>query len=253
MYIGRDFPGFENQSARILGFDMANLLRADETIAAVTSRLRVLDPADDPTPADHLPVVPQFDGTLVNQLVSFNDPTDTRLGVVYALSFNVTTSLARIMTPWARLRIVQGYGITTYPGGSPPASAASVTLPAPYLDYTVPTLLGGYAGVDFPTANQSEALFYGFDFSPALSPGETIVSATSYLGLFSGIDTAVLNDPQAYDTGSIEIDGPLVERMLTWPGGSSLTGNTYVLQLTAVTSKNQSLAAKARINVAKVG
>lgn len=253
MYIGRDFPPFENQSARILGFDMANLLRADETIAAVTSRLRVLDPADDPTPADHLPVGPQFDGALVNQLVSFNDPTDTRLGVVYALGFNVTTSLARIMTPWARFQIIQGYGITTYPGGSPPASAKSLIMPAPSYDYRVPTLLGGYAGVDFPTANQSEALFYGFDFSPALSPGETIDSATSYLGVFSGDDIAVANDPQVYDTGSIQIDGPVVERMLTWPGGSTLTGNAYVLQLTAVTSKHQSLAAKARIIVAKVG
>jgi hypothetical protein len=157
------------------------------------------------------------------------------------------------MTPWARFQIIQGYGVTSYAGGTPPAATTSLILPAPFLDYTVPTLLGAYSGVDFPTVNQSEALFFGLDFSPALSPGETISSASSYLALFSGTDTAVLNDPHAYDSGSIVIVGPIVQRKLAWPGGSALTGNVYVLALTAVTSAHQSLAAKARINVAKVG
>lgn len=253
MYIGQDFPPFENQSARILGFDMANLLAEDETITAVTSRLRVLDPEDDPTPADHLPVSPQYSGALVNQMVSFNDPADMRLGVVYTLSFSVTTSLGQVMTPWARFQVIQGYGVTSYGGGSPPAAATSLILPAPFLDYTVPSLLGAYAGVDFPSANQGETLIYGIDFSPALSPGETISSTASYLGIFSGSDSAVENDPHAYDSGSMTTDDAVVQRKLAWPGGSNLTANVYVLQLTAVTSKNQSLAAKARINIAKVG
>lgn len=249
MYIGRAFPPFENQSARLLGFDMANLLQTGETITAVTSRLRIANPADDNLPATHLPVGPQANDTLVNQLVSFNDPADMLLGNVYSLVLTVTTT-DRILTPWARFQIIQGYGVTGYPGGSPAASALSLVLPAPYLDYTVPILLGGYCGVDFPTANQSEALFYGMNFSPALSPGETITSATSYLALFSGDDNAVLNNPQAYDSGSPVITDAVVQQKLVWPGGSALTANVYVLQLTAVTSNNQSLAAKARINVA---
>lgn len=253
MYIGEDFPAFENQAARVLGFNLAGLLGDGEEIAAVTSRLRVLNPADDPTPADHLPVAPQFNGSVVNQLVSFNDPADMRLGVTYVLSFNVTTSLSRILTPWARFLIAQGYGVSTYNVSAPPAATTSLILPAPYLDYTLPTIRGGYVGVDLPTANQSEKLFYGFDFTPALSVGETISSATSFLALFSGTDNAVLNDAHAYDVGSMEIAGPIVRRMLAWPGGSNLSGNVYVLQLSVVTSANQSLAAKARINVAKVG
>lgn len=252
MYIGRDFAPFENQAARILGFDLTSLLVDGEAISAITSRLRIADPALDPLPADHLPVAPQFDGGLVNQLVSFNDPTDMLLGNTYALSFNVTTT-ARLLTPWARFQIIQGYGITSYAGGSPPASATSLVLPAPHLEYTMPTILGGYVGLDFPVANQSEALFYGFDFSPALSPGETIASAASYLGLWAGEDDAVLNDPHAYDSGSPVITGAVVQQKLVWPGGSTLTANVYVLQLTATTSFNQSLAAKARIVIGKVG
>ncbi len=250
MYIGRDFPPFENQSARLLGFDLANLLEDGEAITAVTSRLRVMVPADDPLPADHLPVSPQFDGSLVNQLVSFNDPQDLLLGNTYSLIFTVTTT-DRVLLPWARFQIIQGYGITAYPGGSPAADATSLILPAPHLDYTVPTLLGGYAGVDFPTATQGETLLYGFDFSPALSPGETIDSAAAYLALFSGDDDAVLNDPNVYDSGSPVITDAVVQQKLVWPGGVALTANVYVLQLTAVTSEHQSLAAKARINVAK--
>ena len=252
MYIGRDFAPFENQSARILGFDLANLFADGETISSITSRLRIAVPADDPLPATHLPVSPQFSGALVNQMVSFNDPADMLLGNTYALSFAVTTNL-RLMTPWARFTLIQGYGISSYAGGAPPASAASLILPAPDLQYTLPTMLGGYAGVDFPVANQSEALIYSFDFSAALSAGETIDSASSYLGVWSGADTVVLNDPNAYDTGPMLISGAVVRRKLTWPAGSALTANVYVLQLTAVTSNNQSLAAKARIVVGRVG
>lgn len=252
MFIGRDFAPFENQSARILGFDLAGLLAEGETIASITSRLRIADPALDPLPATHLPVAPQFSGALVNQMVSFNDPADMLLGNVYALSFNITTS-SRLLIPWARFQIIQGYGVTSYTGGSPPAGATSLILPAPSLEYTMPIILGGYAGIDFPAANQSEALFYGFDFSPALSPGETIDEAASYLGLWAGDDNAVLNDPHAYDSGSIVINGPIVQRKLVWPGGSALTANVYILQLTAITSFNQSLAAKARIVIGKVG
>ncbi len=251
MFIGRDFPPFQNQSARLLGFNMVNLLQAGETITAITSRLRISDPALDNLPATHITVAPTFSGSLVNQMVSFDDPADYLLGNVYALSFNVTTT-SRLMTPWSRFQIIQGYGVTTTPDTPAPASATSLILPAPFYDYTLPVLLGAYVGVDFPSANQSEALFYGFDFSAALSPYETIDSASSFLALYSGEDDAVLASPHAYDSGSIVIEGPIVRRKLVWPGGSSLTANTYVLQLTAVTNYNQSLAAKAKINIAKV-
>lgn len=258
MFIGRDFPPFENQAARVLGFDLAGLLQNGEVVAAVTSRLRVVgDPARDPTPADHLPIAPQFSGSVVNQLVSFNDPADRLLGNTYALSINASTTVDgaayRLLTPWARFSLIEGYGVTTYAGGTPPAGTTSLILPAPHLEYTVPTLLGGYAGIDFPLANQSEALYYGLDFSPALTAGETISSATSYLGVWSGTDSAVANDPHAYDSGAIVIEGPIVRRKLAWPGGSALTGNNYILQLTALTSQGQSISAKARVVIGRVG
>lgn len=253
MFIGRDFAGFQNQAARILGFDLANLLDAGETITAVTSRLRIADPALDPLPATHLPVDPQFSGSLVNQMVSFNDPADMLLGNVYALSFSVTTSVGRVMLPWARFQIIPGYGITSYSGGSPPDSATSLVLPAPRLFYTIPTLLGGYCGVDYPSANQGETLIYGMDFSPALSPGETIINQASFLALFEGTDTAVLNDPHAYNSADPTAAGAIVSQKLAWPAGVMLSANVYVLQLTAITSLSQSLAAKARITIGRVG
>lgn len=246
MYLGRDFPPFENQSARILGADVSNVLAVGETITRVTSRLRTLSGAD-ALPANHLPVPPQSFGAVVSQLVSFNDPTDLYLGNTYALTFSVVTSAGRTLLPWARLNIAQGFGISAYPGGAPTAGAQSITLPtqAPY--FVLPTALGGYIGQDLPPANQTETLSYGYDFEPALSPGETILSASAYLAILDGVDPAVLGDPSVYSVGSPLIDGSQVTQMLKWPGAPDLTANVYGLNIVAVTSANQALNAWARI------
>ena len=131
--------------------------------------------------------------------------------------------------------------------------AQSITLTAAPLFYTLPTLTGGYVGQDLPAANQGEQINYGFDFSPALSPGETIASAQLFLSLIDGIDAAVTASPTAYAVSGPSISGGVVTQMLAWPGGAGLVGNIYGFQLTAVTSFNQSLPAWARIRIGRVG
>lgn len=252
MYIGQNFPAAQDQSARILGFDLANLLASGETVSAITSRLRLVS-GTDPLPGKLLPVPPQFSGAQVSQLVVLDDAIEALVGNVYALSFAVSTSAGQIMGPWSRFKVSPGYGVTTYPGGSPPASAQSIILTASPLYYTLPTLMGGYVGQNLPNANQGERLSYGLDFAPALSPGETISSASSFLALRDGIDAAVTASPSAYDSGPVAISGSTVSRMLAWPGGSALVGNVYGLSLAAVTSSNQSLTAWSRITINRVG
>lgn len=251
MFIGSDFPPFEDQAGRVLAADLSAVLGDDETITAVTSRLRTLS-GTDALPATHLPVDPRISGSRVSQLVVFDDPAEFLIGNRYALSFSATTSEGRIIVPWARFQIIRGYGLTGYPGGSPAAAVRStvLTVPAPY--FTLTTMMGGYAGQDFPTANQGETMAYGFDFTPALSPGETISTAASFLALVSGTDQAVTDDPDAYDSGAAAISGNVVTQMLAWPGGAALVGNVYALNLRAVTSQNQSLAAWARIFIGAI-
>ena len=251
-YAGRDYPPFEDQAGRILVVDLANLLASGETITAVTSRLRTLSGTDD-LPALHLPVAPQSSGSVVSQLTVFDDPAAALVGNEYALSFAATTSAGQVFGPWARFEIAPGFGVTTYPGGSPTAGAQSIILTAAPLSYILPTLMGGYVGQDFPVANQGEKLAYGFDFAPALSPGETIASASAFLALLEGTDAAVTASPTAHNSGAAAIAGSVVTQLLAWPGGSALVGNVYALNLTAVTSANQSLAANARVTIGRVG
>ena len=117
----------------------------------------------------------------------------------------------------------------------------------------LPTNLGGYVGQDLPTANQGEALSYGFDFSPALSPDETISSGAALLQLLEGTDQAVIDSPIAYNTGAVVIDGSTIAQLLTWPGGSNLVGNVYALYLSILTSRGQAIAAWARIVMGRIG
>lgn len=252
MHVGSDFPPFEDLSGRVLAVDLAALLGEDETITAVTSRLRTLAGTDD-LPATHLPVGPTISGARVGQLVVFDDPAFYLLGNRYALSFSATTSDARVLVPWARFQVTQGFGLTGYTGGTPGASVRSTVLKVPGLYYTLSVTTGGYAGQDFPTANQGESLAYGFDFTPALSPDETISTAASFLALVEGTDQAVTDSPTAYASGAAAISGNIVSQLLAWPGGSALVGNIYALNLVAVTSSGQSLGAWARIVIGRIG
>lgn len=252
MYVGSAFPPFEDQAGRVLAFDLSALLDEDETITAVVSRLRTLSGVD-ALPATHLPVAPQFSGARVSQLVVFDDPAEALIGNRYALSISAATSAGRILMPWARFEVTRGFGLTGYAGGTPSAATRSLVLKVPGLYYTLTVMAGGYAGQDFPVANQGELLAYGLDFTPALSPGETISTAASFLSLLSGADQAVTDSPEAYDNASpATIAGPIVSQKLTWPGGSALVGNIYALYLRAVTSRGQSLAAWARIFVGPI-
>lgn len=251
MFIGSDFPPFEDQVGRLLGTDVTLLLMADETITALTSRLRTVKGTDN-LPQNHLPVAPQFSGAQMSQLVVFDDPSaywDPRslVGNEYMLSFSATTTLGRVLMPWSRFTIRPGPGVTGYPGGTPPGTARSVMIPVQPLYYTLPILGGGQAAQDFPPANQGETLLYGLDFAVALSPGEVITSASSFLAVFDGTDAAVSNNASVYDVGAISIDGSTISRMLRWPPAPDLTANVYALNLTAVTSFNQSIAAWSRI------
>jgi hypothetical protein len=251
MYVGRDFPPFQDQAARILGFDLAQLLGVSETIQAVTSRLRTLSGTDN-FPGSHLSVTPQFSGTVVSQLTSFNDPANFLIGNDYALSFSVTTSAAQLMMPWARFGIAPGFGVTAYTGGVVPSGAQSVVLPASPLFYTLPILEGGYVGQDLPVANQGESLNYGFDFAPGLAPGENIISAEIFLAILSGTDAVVTASPTAYSSSAVAINGSVVTQLLAWPPGSSLVGNVYAFNISAVTSFTQSLTGWARIVIGAI-
>jgi hypothetical protein len=251
MFVGRDFPPFQDQAARLLGIELAELLDRGETIVAISSHLRTVK-GDDLTPATHLPVAPTFSGSVVNQLVVFDDAAEALVGNGYALSWLATTSAGRVLGPWARFQIVQGFGVTGYTGGAVPASAQSIILRASPLFYMLPTLMGGYIGQDLPVANQAEKLAYGFDFAPALSPDEVINTATASLVLLSGTDAAVTADPMAYSSGPVAISRSTITQLIAWPAGSSLTGNVYGLYLTGNTSFAQSLTAWSRITMDRV-
>lgn len=248
MYLGRDFPPFENQAARVHGVDLSELLAPGEAITAVTGRLRTVSGID-LLPATHLPVPAVFAGAAVSQMVAFNDPADLLLGNTYVLSFLVTTSAGRVLQPWARLTLVRGFGVTAYAGGAQPSGAQSIVLRAAPLFFTIPTLQGGYAGQDLPTANQGETLSYGFDFSAALAPAETILTVAAFLAILVGTDAAVTGAPDAYAVGAPRILGNAVTQKLAWANSPDLTANVYALNITAGTSYNQALNAWSRISI----
>lgn len=252
MFIGRDYPPFQDVAARLLGADLTALLQSGETITGVTGRLITIS-GTDALPGNHLPHPAQFSGAQVSQLVSFDDPAFMLVGNIYGLLLTATTSLGQTLVPWSRFQVVQGYGITGYAGGQPPASARSVSLTVAPLFYTLPLIEGGYVGHDFPPANQTERLLYGIDFAAALSPNEAITSATVSLFLLDGTDAAITASPIAYNSGIPSIAGSVVQQLIAWPGGGNLTANVYAATFTANTSFGQSLTAWSRIVVDQIG
>jgi hypothetical protein len=262
----------EDSTARIFGFDLADSLTSGEAIASVTSAIVMWkgNVADDPTPAVHLIGVPQFSGTKVSQLVSWvgavgspsqlpGDPLGILIGNIYALQFGAATNQSQVILPWARITIDKNYGPNiAYADGSAPSTAEIVTLPTPALNYILPTL-GDHAQQDFPAIDQGEQRLFGFDFSPILSPNETILMAAALLIVESGDDAAVILDPLARFVGMPAISGSIAQQMIGLPPSPllvpsdpefpDLRGVTYILSMAVTTSSSQAIGTWARLRV----
>lgn len=255
MFIGRAFPTFQDNSQRLLGFDLAAALQPGEipelalpflTCVYGSDPQLALDPnarfvGDTGGPCE-------INGTQVAQGLVFNDPTEALVGNRYAFGIAATTQLLQTFRPWAYFTLEPGTTVLSFPGIVSNA-AQVISLPTPGPKFTLPTL-GGYADQGFPTANQGEQLLYGFDFSPALSPGETIGAAQAALSLLAGTDAVVSGNPLAYFVGQPVIAGNICQQMIAWPTTAPpLGGNLYRLDLVAKTSFNQAIATWSTINI----
>src|SRR5271166_2554380 len=266
MYVGQAFPIGQDGETRVRGFDLAATLAPGETIVSVGSAALAsvagTDAALGLNPLARFIGTPEFSGTQIFQWVSFYDPQASLVGNVYTLAIAATTSLGQTIIPWAQLQLERGFGIPVEPSAGSPSSAEIILvptahdllwqamwLPTPAPAFVLPTQ-GGYALQDFPTIDPGETRLVGFDLSSALSPGETISTATFILTVLSGGDVAVNGTPGTYQIGSPIIGGGIVQQMLAWPATlPDLGGNLYALSVSASTSFNQQLLAWARINI----
>ena len=253
MYAGADFPQFEDGAARVLGFDLGNLLVSTEGIISVTSALVCTDGTDSPlasNPAGRFIGPPTTAQNFVTQGIVFNDAIGSLVGNEYALGFSVVTTLGKTIMPWARFRLGRGYGAPTVPASAPPPPVFSTfVLPIPPVKIVLSSG-GGYAGQDFTEADAGEKWAYGFDLSPALSVGETILSVVFALTLTRGTDTPLSLNPVARFVGAPVISGNTVTQFVAWPPPlPDLRGNHYVLNGTASTSLNQSISTWSRIAI----
>lgn len=253
MYVGQAFPIGQDGETRVRGFDLAATLAPGETIVSVGSAALACVAGTDAAlgldPLVHFIGSPEFLGTQIFQCVSFYDPQASLVGNIYTLAIAATTSLGQTIIPWAQLQLERGFGIPVVPSAEPPSSAEIILLPTPGPAFVLPTQ-GGYALQDFPTIDPGETRLVGFDLSSALSPGETISTATFILTVLSGVDVAVNGTPGTYQIGSPIIGGGIVQQMLAWPATlPDLGGNLYALSVSASTSFNQQLLAWARINI----
>ncbi len=253
MYIGRDFPSVEDGASRILGFDLAGTLANTEIITSiVTTTLALLDgldPALDLDPNARFIGTTSWLGTNTTQGVSFADATNVLAGNVYKLTTAAATSRGQVIAPWARIVLQAGHGYPSVPTGGPPNTAQVTILPVSSPKFTLPSS-GGYAGQDFPTINQGETRFFGFDLSPALSVTEEITSASFALTVEEGDDPIIAGNPAAYLSGSSVTMSGTIEQLIAWPVPLPvLTGSIYVLNVVALTNFNQAIEAWARITI----
>jgi len=252
MYAGRDFPVIEDGASRILGYDLSATLSQDEIITAVSAQLRLTSGRDDALALD--PVArffgaASFLGNAVTQGVSFADATNMLAGNVDEFGLVAATSLNQVIASWARISLAAGHGYPQTPPAGPPSSARIIILPDAAPKFVLPTL-GGYAEQDFPTSDQGEARFYGFDLNAALTVGEEIVSARFALSVKEGTDSLITNDPQAYFSGMPVVASGVAQQLIAWPPPLLfLTGNTYVLNIVALTTFNQAIEAWSRITI----
>lgn len=252
MYAGRNFPEFEDGATRILGFDLSRTLQSGETISSVKSALTCIDGTDVPlslSPTARFVGSPAFSGSRVTQGIVFNDAPGSLIGNTYTLIFYVTTSLGQVIAPWARFALGQGYGYPALPPVAPSSTGQIIVLPIGVPKILLSSL-GNYAEQDYPVADQGETWLYGFDLSPALSPGELITTVTFALSRQSGTDVAVDNSSTARFSGPALISGNAAQRLTVWPlPAPTLGGNIYVLNAIALTSFSQSISTWARITI----
>lgn len=81
---------------------------------------------------------------------------------------------------------------------------------------------------------QGETVFcppQGFDFTPLLAAGETISSASFFVGVYTGVDS----NPSAMLSGSPIVNGPVVLQLFA--GGQ--LGTVYTIHCSIVTSLGQ--------------
>lgn len=251
MFIGRAFPTFEDGQSRVLGFDLGNFLATGETISAATATLICVSGVDQllaQNPAARFAGDVLISGTVVTQGIVFSDPLRELVGNVYSLTIATTTSIGQIVLPWSRFAITQGYGIPQSVA-SPSDPAQIIVLPTPALKLTL-AALGGYAEQNFAIADAGEVLLYGFDFSSALSPNETIIAASPSLNCSYGTDAPLALNPNARFVGAPQIKGSVVQQMVAWPSPLPIVeGNAYVLGLAISTAFNQAVSAWSRIAI----
>jgi hypothetical protein len=303
MFIGRDFPAFEDNQSRVLGFDLTAVLAEGEIVNSATSSLLVWKGADGVlanNPIGRFIGPALVNGNVVTQGIVLNDPLSTLVGNTYALQLAALTSLGQTISPWARFTVTQSFGSPalqlifltsdsgmiltgddgtplTSDGGSgvPPTAAQIIVLPAAPLKLTIPGL-GSFAGQNFPTADPGEVWFYGFDFSPALSPNEQITNAAASLTCVYGPDPVLALNPTAYFGGNVTLtsdsgepltgddggpltgagpigpatSGSVVQQIVMWPSGlNTVAGNTYILGIAIATNYSQAISLWARITV----
>ena len=257
MYIGRDLPNVEAGSTRLFGYDLSATLADGETISSVTAAMTLLSGTDKTLlndPAARFNGNPSISGAVVTQGCVWVDLINPLVGNTYRLSIAASTTLGQVIIPWGRVLIQAGYGVPQLPTNMPPPAAQIVVLPAPGPKFTLPAD-GGYAGQDFPVADQGEARLYGFDISPTLSPGEVIQTAS--FSLLSELDqdgvpfdSVIANNPLAYFPGSAILSPGAAQQMIAWPVPiPPLVGNSYILSLAARTSFNQAIETWSRIGV----
>ena len=90
-----------------------------------------------------------------------------------------------------------------------------------------------YAGTDFSAAGPTEMEIYTLDFSLILAPGETISTNTVALSVSSGTDAT----PMTRLSGAAVFTGWAVSQKI----GPMLAGVTYILTMTVVTTRGQTL------------
>jgi len=266
MFIGRPFyPVAEDGQSRQMGYDLTFILGEGETIIAVGTAVLTCvqgtDSALELNPAARFLGSAQFSGTQISQAVSFNDSANVLAGNLYTLTIPAATSFGQIIGVWTYLPLEIGFGFVPLVGGdfssdfssdftggaAPPGTG--VILSVPPRKFILPTP-GGYALQYFPTVDQGETRLFGFDISSALSPHETITSATFSLTLLSGTDETIAEANEAYFFGPPTITGGVVQQLVAFPRPLPyLLNNLYALGMSATTSLNQQIPGWARVSI----
>lgn len=97
----------------------------------------------------------------------------------------------------------------------------------------------------FSDKDPDEVEFVGFNFSPRLATGETLVSATFYVVVVAGVDAT----PDALLQGEAIVDGGVAKHKV----GGGVSGVHYRVCAHAVTSSGQTLVESASLVVKDAG